>query len=162
MTKVIKQKEKYLIFETFTRDLDVLTRVEQTSYINLATEFIDKDDAIEFVRIARTSGYDTDDYLIIDKDNELEAEKQAEENEKNAKLKNKWDSLNEEGKRALLSALPEEDQKKVLEAVGDTSGVQPFSKEEIAERRIQRLEKTLGIKFTEEQKQILRTKEDLQ
>ena len=161
MTKVIKQKDKYLIFETFTRDLDVLTQVEPTSYINLATEFLDNDDAIEFTRIAKTSGYDTSDYIIVDKDKQLEDEKKAEENAKNAVLKSKWDSLNEEGKRAMLTAIKEDNRKEFLEAVEDTSGIQPFSKEELAERRIQRLEKTLGIEFTEEQKQILRTKEDL-
>jgi hypothetical protein len=160
MTKVIKQKEKYLIFETFTRDLDVLTQVEQTSYITLATEFLDKEDAIEFIRIAKTSGYDTSEYMIVDKDKEQEAEKQAEENAKVTKLKSSWDSMNEEGKRAFLSTINEEDRKEFLEKMEDTSGIQAFSKEEIAERKIQRLEKTLGIEFTEEQKQILRTKED--
>ena len=72
-----------------------------------------------------------------------------------------WNGLNEEGKRAFLSTLSEDKQKEFLEAVEDTSGITGYSKEEIAERRIQRLEKTLGITFTEEQKQILRTKEDL-
>ena len=38
MTKVIKQNDKYLIFETFVRDLDIVADVEPTGYINLATE----------------------------------------------------------------------------------------------------------------------------
>jgi len=160
MTKVIKQKETYLIFETYTRDLDVMTQVEPTHYINLATEFLDADDAIEFIRIAKTSGYDTSDYTIVDKDEVLNKEKEQEKREKNAKLKKLWDTSNEEARRALLSSIREEDRKEFLELVEDTSGTQPFSKEELADRRIQRLEQKLGIEFTEEQKQILRTKED--
>ena len=159
MTKVIKQQDKYLIFDTFTRDLDVLTQVEPTSYINLATEFLDDSDAKQFIQIAKTSGYDVSDYTIVDKDKQLADEKSAEENAKCAKLKSKWDSLNEEGKRAMLTAIDEDKREDFLKAVADTSGIQAYSKEELAERRIQRLERTLGIEFTEEQKQILRTKE---
>lgn len=160
MTKVIKQKDKYLIFDTFVRDLDVVTQVETTSYINLATEFIDVQDAAEYVKYARNSGYDTSDYTVVDKDQMLADQKAAEENAKDAKLKALWDSSNEEAKRALLSGIKEEEREEFLVKVGDTSGITAYTKEEIAERRIQRLEKTLGIEFTEEQKQILRTKED--
>lgn len=160
MTKVIKQKDKYLIFETFTRDLDVLTQVEQTSYINLATEFLDLNDAAEFIRIAKTSGYDTSDYIVADKDKLLEDEKRAKENDRNEKLTSKWNNLNEESKRVMLTAMDEDERKSFLTTVKDTSGIQAFSKEEVAERKILRLEKTLGIEFTEEQKQILRAKED--
>lgn len=160
MTKVIKQKDKYLIFDTFVRDLDVVTQVETTSYINLATEFLDVQDAAEYVKYARNSGYDTSDYTVVDKDQMLADQKAAEENAKDAKLKALWDSSNEEAKRALLSGIKEEERKEFLVKVGDTSGITAYTKEEIAERRIQRLEKTLGIEFTEEQKQILRTKED--
>ena len=160
MTKVIKQKDKYLIFDTFVRDLDVVTQVETTSYINLATEFIDVQDAAEYVKYARNSGYDTSDYTVVDKDQMLADQKAAEENAKDAKLKALWDSSNEEAKRVLLSGIKEEEREEFLVKVGDTSGITAYTKEEIAERRIQRLEKTLGIEFTEEQKQILRTKED--
>lgn len=160
MTKVIKQNDKYLIFETFTRDLDVFVQVDQTSYIHLATEFLDINDAAEFIRLAKVSGYDTTTYNVIDKDQHLKAEQELKDKEENIKLKNTWDSLEDEGKRAMLTAIPEKDRKSFLEKVEDTSGIQPFTKEEVAERRIQRLEKTLGIEFTEEQKQILRTKED--
>ena len=160
MTKVIKQKDKYLIFDTFVRDLDVVTQVETTSYINLATEFLDVQDAAEYVKYARNSGYDTSDYTVVDKDQMLADQKAAEENAKDAKLKALWDSSNEEAKRALLSGIKEEEREEFLVKVGDTSGITAYTKEEIAERRIQRLEKTLGIEFTEEQKQILRTKED--
>ncbi|MCR4715897.1 MAG: hypothetical protein K5656_01830 [Lachnospiraceae bacterium] len=160
MTKVIKQKDKYLIFDTFVRDLDVVTQVETTSYINLATEFIDVQDAAEYVKYARNSGYDTSDYTVVDKDQMLADQKAAEENAKDTKLKALWDSSDEEAKRALLSGIKEEEREEFLVKVGDTSGITAYTKEEIAERRIQRLEKTLGIEFTEEQKQILRTKED--
>ena len=160
MTKVIKQKDKYLVFETFVRDLDIITQVEPTSYINLATEFMDVQDAADYVRIARNSGYDTSDYVVVDKDEIAKQEKQAEEDAKNAKLKALWDSSNEEAKRALLSSIKEDKREEFLVKVGDTSGITAYTKEEIADRRIQRLEKTLGIEFTEEQKQILRTKED--
>lgn len=161
MTKVIKQNDKYLTFETFVRDLDVLAQVEHTSYINLATEFIDIQDAAEYIRIAKDSGYDTSDYVVVDKDQILKDEKDAKENEKNAKLKQMWNSSNEEGKRALLTSLKEEDREEFLVRVGDISGIQPYSPEELQQRKIERLEKTLGITFTEEQKEILRNKEDL-
>lgn len=160
MTKVIKQKDKYLVFETFVRDLDIIAQVEPTAYIHLATEFMDVHDAAEYVRIARDSGYDTSDYVVVDKDEIAKQEKQAEEDKKDAKLKALWNSSNEEAKRALLSGIKEDKRQEFLEKVGDTSGITAFTNEEIAERRIQRLEKTLGIEFTEEQKQILRTKED--
>ena len=135
MTYVIKEKDKYLCFETFVRDLDVLVQVDPTSYINVATTFFDVDDARDFVNFAKASGYDTTDYQLVDKDKAVEEEKNAKENAKYAKLKATWDSFNEEGKRAFLSSIKEEDRKEFLE-------------------------KTLGIEFTEEQKQILRTKED--
>lgn len=160
MTKVIKQKDKYLVFETFVRDLDIIAQVEPTVYIHLATEFMDAHDAAEYVRIARDSGYDTSDYVVVDKDEIAKQEKQAEEDKKDAKLKALWNSSNEEAKRALLSGIKEDKRQEFLEKVGDTSGITAFTNKEIAERRIQRLEKTLGIEFTEEQKQILRTKED--
>lgn len=161
MTKVIKQNDKYLTFETFVRDLDVLVQVEHTSYINLATEFIDVQDAAEYIRIAKNSGYDTNEYTVVDKEQIIKDEKDARENEKNAKLKQLWDSSNEEGKRALLTSINEDDRKEFLAKVGDTSGIQPYSNEELQQRKIERLEKTLGITFTEEQKEILRNKEDL-
>ena len=66
MTKVIKQNDKYLTFETFVRDLDVLVQVEHTSYINLATEFVDVQDAAEYIHIAKESGYDTSNYVVVD------------------------------------------------------------------------------------------------
>jgi len=160
MTKVIKQKDRYLVFETFVRDLDVVAQVEPTAYINLATAFDDIQDAAEYVRIARNSGYDTSEYKVVDKEEVLKQEKQAEEDKENAKLKSIWESSNEEGKRALLSTIKEDKRQEFLVRVGDTSGITAYTKEEIADRRIQRLEKTLGIEFTEEQKQILRTKED--
>jgi hypothetical protein len=161
MTKVIKQNDKYLTFETFVRDLDVLVQVEHTSYINLATEFIDVQDAAEYIRIAKNSGYDTNEYTVVDKEQIIKDEKDTRENEKNAKLKQLWDSSNEEGKRALLTSINEDDRKEFLVRVGDTSGIQPYSNEELQQRKIERLEKTLGITFTEEQKEILRNKEDL-
>lgn len=161
MTKVIKQNDKYLTFETFVRDLDVLVQVEHTSYINLATEFIDVQDAAEYIHIAKESGYDTSDYTVVDKDQILKDEQDAKENEKNAKLKQLWGSSNEEGKRALLTSINEDDRKEFLVKVGDTSGIQPYSHDELQQRKIERLEKTLGITFTEEQKEILRNKEDL-
>lgn len=160
MTKVIKQNDKYLIFETFVRDLDIVTQVEPTGYINLATEFLDVQDAAEYIKIAQNSGYDTADYIVVDKDTILEKEKKDEETLKDAKMKQVWDSSNEEAKRAMLSSIKEDKRQEFLEKVGDTSGITAFTNEEIADRRIQRLEDRLGIKFTEEQKQILRTKED--
>jgi len=161
MTYVVKQKEKYLVFESFTRDLDVFVQVETTSYINLATEFLDTLDAKDFIRIAANSGYDTTEYEVVCKEDIVDGEKKAEENKKKAAAIKSWNELTEEGKRAFISTLTEEKRKEFLETVEDTSGIQAYSKEEIAERRIQRLEKTLGITFTEEQKEILRTKEDL-
>lgn len=161
MSYVVKQKEDYLVFDSFVRDLDVFVQVEPTSYIHLATEFMDVSDAKDFIRIAGNSGYDTTEYQVVCKEDMLDEEKKAEENKKKAASIKMWNGLNEEGKRAFLSTLSEDKQKEFLEAVEDTSGITGYSKEEIAERRIQRLEKTLGITFTEEQKQILRTKEDL-
>lgn len=160
MTKVIKQNDKYLIFETFVRDLDIVAQVETTGYINLATEFLDVQDAAEYMKIAQNSGYDTADYIVVDKDTVLEKEKKDEETLKDAKMKEVWDSSNEEAKRAMLSSIKEDKRQEFLEKVGDTSGITAFTNDEIADRRIQRLEDRLGIKFTEEQKQILRTKED--
>ena len=160
MTKVIKQNDKYLIFETFVRDLDIVAQVETTGYINLATEFLDVQDAAEYMKIAQNSGYDTADYIVVDKDTILEKEKKDEEALKDAKMKQVWDSSNEEAKRAMLSSIKEDKRQEFLEKVGDTSGITAFTNDEIADRRIQRLEDRLGIKFTEEQKQILRTKED--
>ena len=160
MTKVIKQNDKYLIFETFVRDLDIVAQVEPTGYINLATEFLDVQDAAEYIKVAQNSGYDTADYIVVDKDTILEKEKKDEEALKDAKMKQVWDSSNEEAKRALLSGIKEDKRQEFLEKVGDTSGITAFTNEEVADRRIQRLEDRLGIKFTEEQKQILRTKED--
>ena len=160
MTKVIKQNDKYLIFETFVRDLDIVADVEPTGYINLATEFMDTEDAAEYMRIARDSGYDTSEYKVVDKDAILEKEKKDKEDAETAKIKAMWDSSNEEAKRALLSSIKEDKRQEFLEKVGDTSGITAFTKEEVADRRIQRLEDRLGIKFTNEQKQILRTKED--
>ena len=87
MTKVIKQNDKYLIFETFVRDLDIVTQVEPTGYINLATEFLDVQDAAEYIKIAQNSGYDTADYIVVDKDTILEKEKKDEETLKDAKRK---------------------------------------------------------------------------
>lgn len=161
MTKVIKQNDKYLTFETFVRDLDVLVQVEHTSYINLATEFMDVQDAAEYIHIAKDSGYDTSNYVVVDKEQILKDEEDTKENEKNAKLKQLWDSSNEEGKRALLTSIKEEEREEFLVRVGDTSGIQPYSPEELQQRKIERLEKTLGITFTEAQKEILRNKEDL-
>lgn len=161
MSYVVMQKEKYLVFDSFTRDLDVFVQVEPTSYVNLATEFMDQRDAKDFISIAKNSGYDTTEYQVKNKEELIENEKQAEENKKKAASIKAWNELNEEGKRAFISTLSEDDRKKFLETVEDTSGIQAYTKEEVAERRIQRLEKTLGITFTEEQKQILRTKEDL-
>ena len=161
MTKVIKQNDKYLTFETFVRDLDVLVQVEHTSYINLATEFVDVQDAAEYIHIAKESGYDTSNYVVVDKEQILKDEKDAKENEKNAKLKQMWNSSNEEGKRALLTSIKEEDREEFMVRVRDTSGIQPYSPEELQQRKIERLEKTLGITFTKEQKEILRNKEDL-
>ena len=160
MTKVIKQNDKYLIFETFVRDLDIVAQVEPTGYINLATEFLDVQDAAEYIKVAQNSGYDTADYIVVDKDTILEKEKKDEETLKDAKMKQVWDSSNEEAKRAMLSSIKEDKRQEFLEKVGDTSGITAFTNDEIADRRIQRLEDRLGIKFTEEQKQILRTKED--
>ena len=60
----------------------------------------------------------------------------------------------------MLSSIKEDKRQEFLEKIGDTSGITAFTNEEIADLRIQRLEDRLGIKFTEEQKQILRTKED--
>ena len=160
MTKVIKQNDKYLIFETFVRDLDIVAQVEPTGYINLATEFLDVQDAAEYIKVAQNSGYDTADYIVVDKDTILEKEKKDEEALKDAKMKQVWDSSNEEAKRAMLSSIKEDKRQEFLEKVGDTSGITAFTNDEIADRRIQRLEDRLGIKFTEEQKQILRTKED--
>jgi len=160
MTKVIKQNDKYLIFETFVRDLDIVAQVEPTGYINLATEFLDVQDAAEYIKVAQNSGYDTADYIVVDKDTILEKEKKDEEALKDAKMKQVWDSSNEEAKRAMLSSIKEDKRQEFLAKVGDTSGITAFTNDEIADRRIQRLEDRLGIKFTEEQKQILRTKED--
>ena len=46
-----------------------------------------------------------------------------------------------------------------LTRVGDTSGIKPFTDDEYKDYRIGKLEEKLGITFTEEQKEILKTKE---
>ena len=73
--------------------------------------------------------------------------------------KKQFSGLNEEGKRALVTAISPEDRKLLTDALGEE--ITPFSDEELAERRILRLEKSLGITFTEEQKQILRQQKEV-
>ena len=158
MTKLVKQNDKYVMFETQVRDLDIFARIELTSYINLATEFVDEADAKEYIGYVKASGYDTSNLVIVDKEEIQKAKEEQEHQEQIELLKNKLSGLNEEAKRALITTLSESDRKLVTEALGET--IEPFSDEELAERRIQRLEKTLGITFTEEQKQILRQQKE--
>lgn len=160
MVNVIKENDSYLIFTPFTRDLDVLVQIEPTSYIKLATTFETEDSAKYYIDLANTSGYDTSAYIIVDKD-KIEADKKtAQENAETAKLKQFWSTLNELDKRLFLYDMKSGTKvKEFLDKVEDKSGIQPLSEAEYKDHRIQNLEKKLGIEFTDEQKETLRTKE---
>jgi len=159
MTKVVMNKEKFIIFETFVRDLDIFAAASETSYISLATEFIDESDAKEYIKYAEATGYDTLDYKVVDKEELQRENEETKKQEKLDVLKKQFSGLNEEGKRALVTAISPEERKLLTDALGEE--ITPFSDEELAERRILRLEKSLGITFTEEQKQILRQQKEV-
>lgn len=159
MTKVIKENDEYLIFTTFTRDLDILVQTEPTAYIKVATEFNTDDDANYYIELANHSGLDTSNYVIVDKDTVLKDKETTEENAKTEKLKQFWNGLSNEAKRVELHEMKPEKVSEFLTKVGDTSGIKPFTDDEYKDYRISKLEEKLGITFTEEQKEILRTKE---
>jgi len=159
MTKVIKENDEYLIFTTFTRDLDILVQTEPTAYIKVATEFNTDEDANYYIGLANQSGLDTSNYVIVDKDEVLKAKEAARENDETEKYKQFWNSLSNEAKRVELYQMKPEKVNEFLAKVGDTSGITPFTEDEYKDYRIGKLEEKLGITFTEEQKEILKTKE---
>ena len=159
MTYIVKSNEKYLVFERYVRDMDIVVNTEETSYIQLATTFSSEEDAKAYIQMARDSGYESDNFTIIDKDKKINDDKTAEENARLESKRKQWNNLSTDDKRAYLSRINEEDQKKFLADMQDTSGITPMTPEEMAMRKIHRHEETLGIKFTEEQIQILLKKE---
>lgn len=159
MTKVIKENDDYLIFTTFTRDLDILVQTEPTPYIKIATEFKDEKDAEFYINLASQSGYDTSSYTIVDKEDTIKAKEESEKKAANDKAKKFWENLTTEAKRLFLYNMKPEDVAEYLSNVEDTSGITPFTEDEYKDHRIHQLEEKLGIEFTAEQKETIKYKE---
>lgn len=161
MTHIVKEKEYYIQFDRFVRDMSIVTTVERVSNIDNATEFDDENGARSLIKEAELNGYDISNYTIHDKDRENELIKENAEKEAREYIKKGWNNTSEEGKRKHLKHLLDDKGtdavKEFLEYVEDTSGITPAEEETnpLLNTMYSNMEKILGRALTDEEKETL-------
>lgn len=126
MTYIVKNKDEYLLFDRYVRDMEIVSTVEATSSYHAATEFSTETMAKQMVKEVEKS-YDVTDFTVHDLEVVIEEEKVAKENERKAILKEAWNNTSNERKKEMLGKILEKEGpdgvKKWLDDVDDTSGI---------------------------------------
>ena len=142
-------------------DMSVKTFADPVSNIHVASEFEDLATAKDILKeLAET--YDTSNVIIMSRE-EIENELQQDEiNERRIKRKNQWATMSLDQKKSTLYRVKkssgQEGVNEYLDDVEDTSGITPYTFDEIIDKDIKGYEEQLGITFTDEQKQQIHKK----
>lgn len=165
MSYIVKDKDNWLLFDRFVRDMDIITTVEPVSSYLAATEFDDEDTAKLMIHeLEVCQMIDVSEYTIHDKKEVEEKIKQEKLEKERAILRKAWENTSEAGRhkqaKEILDARGEEALKEFLKIVDPTyvySDDVNDNKPNCSYNDIfSRMEKMLGRPLTDEEKQNLR------
>lgn len=165
MSYIVKDKDNWLLFDRFVRDMEIVTTVEPVGSYQAATEFDDEDTAklmIHELEICQL--LDVSEYTIHDKDKVAEEIKQEKLEKEHKIMKIAWENTSEAGKhRQAKEILDTRGQKGLDEFLKIVDPTYVYS-DDVNDNKpncsyndiFSRMEKMLGRPLTDEEKENLR------
>lgn len=152
-----KKVERSLRFDTFVRDLDIITTADPVMSVRSATTFDSPEDANEYMqRLQQCGTYDITDCEVRALEDMTKAEDDANIKYEAQQRKAAWDNTDKETKRSILrKMLKQEGQEAVdkwLAGLEDNSGITPMTDDEFIDRKVNEIESKYGIRVTDKQR----------
>jgi len=162
MTYIVfdKKVNRALRFDSYVRDISIITTADPVMSVRSATEFDKPEDAQMFIqRLNDSNTYDTSECEVQSLE---DLEKQ--EDEKNFKYeadkkRAAWNNTDKDTKRSILRKMLKSDGQeavdKWLETMEDKSGLTPMTDDEFIDRKVNEIESRYGIRVTDKQREDL-------
>lgn len=152
-----KKVEHPLRFDSFVRDISIITTAEMVTSVRSATEFDNPEDAKDYMeRLQQCNTYDITECEVRSLEDMTKAEDDANLKYELQKKKAAWDNTDKDTKRSILrKMLKREGQEAVdkwLEGLEDKSGITPMTDDEFIDRKVDEIESRYGIRVTDKQR----------
>lgn len=152
--------ERPLRFDSFVRDLDIITTAEPVHSCLSATQFDKKEDGEAFIqRLQDSHTYDTLECEVREYDELFKAEAEKEIQEHLEKKARSWAVTDTDTKRSILRKMLKKDGQEAvdewLKIVHETSGITPMTDDEFIDRKVNEIESKYGIRVTDKQREQL-------
>lgn len=100
-----RNKDCYIYFDSFVRDMDIIRSPEPVGSVEVASEFHEREAAEEMIEEIKPFGYDVSGYEILDIEEERKKEKEEKERKEKEKAKETWKAMTPEQQESKLKGI---------------------------------------------------------